>query len=214
MKCSCWNRLANQHQGSLIGMIHSVSKETHHEFLGFPCDPGSRSSDPGRVIFEETSRGLARPSFSDLTIGGATSPVNFGAKRGSCVYTLPKKKRNFSRCVSFETECTCPRLTKIRCDNTSFLVYGRRVCFLISYLSCLSSIQNCIANHLFNWSCWYPKIMKMVNGIQIINDQNGYTFGTEFNIRCVFFGKRINAIKKKSIFICSDCACKVMEVLF
>ncbi len=32
--------------------VHSVSKETHHEFIGFPCDPGSRSSDPGQVIFD------------------------------------------------------------------------------------------------------------------------------------------------------------------
>ena len=32
--------------------IHSVSKETHHEFPGFPCDPGSRSSDPGGVTFD------------------------------------------------------------------------------------------------------------------------------------------------------------------
>ncbi len=32
--------------------VHSVSKETHHEFIGFPCDLGSRSSDPGRVIFD------------------------------------------------------------------------------------------------------------------------------------------------------------------
>ena len=31
---------------------HSVSKETHHEFTGFPCYPGSRSSDPGGVTFD------------------------------------------------------------------------------------------------------------------------------------------------------------------
>ncbi len=30
----------------------SVSKETHYEFIGFPWDPGSRSNDPGRVIFD------------------------------------------------------------------------------------------------------------------------------------------------------------------
>ena len=36
----------------MVMTIHSVSKETHHEFLGFHCDPGSRSSDPGRVIFD------------------------------------------------------------------------------------------------------------------------------------------------------------------
>ncbi len=35
-RMSCWT-------------IHSVSKEMHHEFIGFRCDPGSRSSDPGRV---------------------------------------------------------------------------------------------------------------------------------------------------------------------
>ncbi len=32
--------------------LHSVSKETHHEFLCFPSDPGSRSSDLGQVIFD------------------------------------------------------------------------------------------------------------------------------------------------------------------
>ena len=37
--------------------LHSVSKETHHEFIGFPCDPGSRSSDPGRVIFDDCCHG-------------------------------------------------------------------------------------------------------------------------------------------------------------
>ena len=31
--------------------IHSVSKETHHEIIGFPWNPGSRSGDPGRVVF-------------------------------------------------------------------------------------------------------------------------------------------------------------------
>ena len=31
--------------------VNSVSKETHHEFFGFPCDPGSRSNDPAGVIF-------------------------------------------------------------------------------------------------------------------------------------------------------------------
>ncbi len=31
--------------------LHSVSKETHHKFIGFPCDPGSRSGDSGRVVF-------------------------------------------------------------------------------------------------------------------------------------------------------------------
>ncbi len=30
--------------------IHSVSKETNNEFIGLPCDPGSRSGDPGRVV--------------------------------------------------------------------------------------------------------------------------------------------------------------------
>ena len=30
--------------------VHSVSKEMHHEFIDFPCDPGSESGDPGRVI--------------------------------------------------------------------------------------------------------------------------------------------------------------------
>ncbi len=35
------------------GRIHSVSKEMHHKFIGFPCDPGSRSGDPDRVVFYE-----------------------------------------------------------------------------------------------------------------------------------------------------------------
>ncbi len=38
------------HKISLI-QLHSVSKETHHKFIGFTCDPGSRSGDPSRVIF-------------------------------------------------------------------------------------------------------------------------------------------------------------------
>ena len=33
------------------GDIHSVSKEAHHKFIGFPWNPGSRSGDPGRVVF-------------------------------------------------------------------------------------------------------------------------------------------------------------------
>ena len=32
--------------------IHSVSKEMHYEFIDSPCDPGSRSSAPGGVIFD------------------------------------------------------------------------------------------------------------------------------------------------------------------
>ena len=32
--------------------LHSVSKETHHEFTCFPCDAGSSSSDPGGVTFD------------------------------------------------------------------------------------------------------------------------------------------------------------------
>ena len=31
--------------------IHSVSKEMHHKFIGFPWNPGSRSGDPGRVVY-------------------------------------------------------------------------------------------------------------------------------------------------------------------
>ncbi len=31
--------------------IHSVSKETHHKFIDFRWNPGSRSGDPGRVVF-------------------------------------------------------------------------------------------------------------------------------------------------------------------
>ncbi len=26
--------------------VHSVSKETHHEFIGFPCDPGQKVKWP------------------------------------------------------------------------------------------------------------------------------------------------------------------------
>ncbi len=29
--------------------LHSVSKQTHQEFIGFPCDLELRSSDPGKV---------------------------------------------------------------------------------------------------------------------------------------------------------------------
>ncbi len=32
--------------------IHSVSREMHHDFIGFRCDPGSRSNDPKMVIFD------------------------------------------------------------------------------------------------------------------------------------------------------------------
>ena len=32
------------------GHIHSVSKETHHEFISFLCDPGSRSRYLDTVI--------------------------------------------------------------------------------------------------------------------------------------------------------------------
>ncbi len=31
--------------------LHSVSKETHHKFIGFPWNPESRSGDPDRVVF-------------------------------------------------------------------------------------------------------------------------------------------------------------------
>ncbi len=54
--------------------LHSVSKDTHHEFRGFPCDPGSRSSVPSRVIFDHG---------------------NWNALQSSPIYTLPKKKCNF-----------------------------------------------------------------------------------------------------------------------
>ncbi len=37
---------------SYLVYIHSVSKETHNQFFGFPCVPGSRSSDFGRIIFD------------------------------------------------------------------------------------------------------------------------------------------------------------------
>ncbi len=32
--------------------MHSVSRETHRKFIGFTCDPGSRSSNPGWIIFD------------------------------------------------------------------------------------------------------------------------------------------------------------------
>ncbi len=68
--------------------LHSVSKETHHEFTGFPCDPGSRSSDPGGVTFDH-------PYLK----------AKWNSQQHSSIYTLPKKECNFPRCVSFETEC-------------------------------------------------------------------------------------------------------------
>ena len=34
-----------------FAMLYTQSKKTHHKFIGFPCDPGSRSDDPDRVIF-------------------------------------------------------------------------------------------------------------------------------------------------------------------
>ena len=40
-----------------ISISHaSVSKEMHNEFIGFPCKPGSRSSDPGLVILDNTTK--------------------------------------------------------------------------------------------------------------------------------------------------------------
>ena len=36
----------------ILRRLHSVSKETHYEFMGFLCDPGSWSSDIGRVMFD------------------------------------------------------------------------------------------------------------------------------------------------------------------
>ena len=37
--------------GEYFRALHSVSKETHNKFIGSPCDPGSMSGDPRRVIF-------------------------------------------------------------------------------------------------------------------------------------------------------------------
>ncbi len=44
--------------GGLIGFSHGTLvptpslKRNRHEFIGFPCEPGPRSSDSGRVIFD------------------------------------------------------------------------------------------------------------------------------------------------------------------
>ncbi len=46
LKCINCNHLA-----LCYGVLYSVSKEMHLEFIGFPFDPGLRSSDPGWVIF-------------------------------------------------------------------------------------------------------------------------------------------------------------------
>ncbi len=33
-------------------LYHSATIQMHHEFIGFLCNPGSKSSDPGRVMFD------------------------------------------------------------------------------------------------------------------------------------------------------------------
>ncbi len=53
----------------------------------FPADPGSLTLTPGHVHFVNTLQ-------------------------SSSIYTLPKKKRNFPCCVSFEEECNGSPITK------------------------------------------------------------------------------------------------------
>ncbi len=72
---------------SMLGP-HSVSKETLHEFIGFPCDPGSRSSDPGRIIFDHGNLSIGEMKYSTKFIYPHSSP------------------KETHLCVSFETEYT------------------------------------------------------------------------------------------------------------
>ena len=88
-----------------ITMLHSVSKETHHEFIGFPCDPRSRSSDPGRVIF--------------CTLLGKLNTL-----QSSSIYTLPQKKHNFPWCVSFETECIGRLGISVSALSIVYMIFG------------------------------------------------------------------------------------------
>ena len=117
----------------------------HHEFIDFPCDLGSRSSAPGRVVFDhenlkrvantlfkkhenvkllsrylEKSKGMsyfgilkaAQIPLQSMQIQYSLRTMHFfwpkvhGIESWVIVYTLPKKKCNFPRSVSFETECT------------------------------------------------------------------------------------------------------------
>ena len=47
-----FSQLSGRYVDVHLMWLHSLSKETHHEFLDFPCDPGSSSSHPGQVIFD------------------------------------------------------------------------------------------------------------------------------------------------------------------
>ena len=85
-----------------LSALHSVSKKMHHEFLVFPCDPGSSSSDLGWVIFT-----YLRSSQKQ------------------------KKKRNFPRCVSFETECMS--YGSLRAQDKAFFIPWESF-FIAAYL--------------------------------------------------------------------------------
>ena len=55
------------HTPGITTHIHSVSKEMHHEFISFPCDPGSRSDDPGRVIYDNGNlKQVAKNPFKNV----------------------------------------------------------------------------------------------------------------------------------------------------
>ncbi len=106
--------------------VHSVSKETHHEFLGFPCDPGSNSSDPGWVIFDHRNLKQVATGFLHIVskrIGKLKCTTKFTYLHSFQKETQLSTVRffwdwvyddvirsywNISMiwCMSFETECT------------------------------------------------------------------------------------------------------------
>ena len=77
-------------QNILIHSLHSVSKETHHKFIGFPCDPGSRSTvnNYGIGYFEHCGQEQKQNKILHKVH----------------LFTLVCKRNNFPLCVSFETE--------------------------------------------------------------------------------------------------------------
>ena len=124
----------------------------HHKFICFPWNPGSRSGDPGRVVFyHENLKQVAKTQFKNVKrfsqyLEKSKGMSCFGIRKTTqiplgvmqiwyffrtihffwpsmygieswgifqfssvpqslSIYTPPQKKRNFPRCVSFETEC-------------------------------------------------------------------------------------------------------------
>ena len=128
-------------------MIHSSSKETQLFWTHFSRWPWVTDPDPRSCTFCLMVRALAK----------------WNILQSWSIYTLPKKKRNFPCCVSFEGEC-------IRICFWAGILINRHPEWSMQYI--LMFLQGVLQNNVFFVSLSHVSF----RGLHVLFRQNGPNF--------------------------------------